>query len=178
MSLHDGTDPTAHSWPRPTPPTPAPVYPRLQIDLSVDREQTDRVIGLLDDILTRIKHLETQSVRLVLQGATAMATAADITAKLAKLDADVKKDSDVSSSIETLLTGQTALLVDLSAQLAAAIAGNDPAALQAVADALDAITANAEANTAKNVASVLANTPVGPVDPPVVDPNQPAARRK
>ena len=88
-----------------------------------------------------------------------MATMIDVQGKLAALKADVESETDVVSSVETLLTGQNALLVSLKQQLADAIAANDPTALQAVVDALDAITATNSANKAATVAAVLANTP-------------------
>jgi len=130
---------------------PAPV-PRLQIDLSIDHDQLDRVIGLLTDILTRVKRLEAQGVR-------SMATLADIGGQLADLQVDVESETEVTTSVETLLDGQTALLVAIQAQLEAALAANDPAALQAVSDAIAQINTTNAANKARTVAAVVKNTP-------------------
>jgi len=72
-----------------------------------------------------------------------MATLADINTALARDEASEAK-------VLALLTAQAASLTDLAAQLATAIAGNDPVAMQAVvdkmnadADALDAAVAPA-----------------------------------
>ncbi len=151
-----------NDWPvDPRAPRPDPV-PRLQIDLSIDHAQTSRMTDLLTELLMRTKQLELAVGRLVAQGVTTMATQADIQAKLAILHDDVEADTTVATSVETLLTGQTQQLKDLAKQLADAIAANDPAALQAVSDALDAITATNEATRAKTIAAVLANTPAAP----------------
>lgn len=65
-------------------------------------------------------------------------------ATLDELISDVTDESTVVSSVEALLTG-------LSAQLAAAIAANDPAKIQQVKDAIDS-------NKARLSAAVAANT--------------------
>lgn len=74
-----------------------------------------------------------------------MATLADIQAKLAA-------ETTVEASV-------IALLQTLSADLKAAIAGNDPVALQAVADQIDQ-------NSAALAAAVTANTPAAPAPAP------------
>lgn len=73
-----------------------------------------------------------------------MATLADIQAKVAA-------ETVVEQSVITLLQS-------LSADLKAALAANDPVALQAIADGLDA-------NTASLAAAVTANTPAAPTPP-------------
>jgi DNA-binding FadR family transcriptional regulator len=82
----------------------------------------------LDAILTALSKLETRI----------MATLKDV------LDA-VTSETMIDDSVVTLLT-------QLHDQLAAAIAANDPAALQAIVDGI-------AANTAKLAAAVTANTP-------------------
>jgi hypothetical protein len=68
-----------------------------------------------------------------------------IMATLEDLKASVQKNSDAEASVVTLLSG-------ISQQLKDAQAANDPAALQAVIDQIDA-------NTASAAAAVVANTP-------------------
>lgn len=69
-------------------------------------------------------------------------------ATLADLKAAVEAQTTVDSSVVTLLQG-------LSSQLAAAIAANDPAAIQAVLDGINA-------NTKTLSDAVAANTPAAP----------------
>lgn len=96
----------------------------------------------------------------------------DIQTKLVALKADVESETDVVTSVKTLLEGQNTLLVDLRQQLADAIAAGDPAKLQAVLDALDTITTTNATNKQATVDAVLANTPP---PPPVSDP--PSAKK-
>lgn len=86
-------------------------------------------------ILSRLNHME----RLI------MATLADIQAAVAA-------EQTVDASVITLL-GQ------LHDQLAAALASNDPAAMQAIVDSLKTEQANL-------TAAVTANTPTAPSTPP------------
>jgi molecular chaperone GrpE (heat shock protein) len=62
------------------------------------------------------------------------------------LNAAVQRNTDAESSVITLLQG-------ISQQLKDALAANDPAAIKAVIDKIDA-------NTAAAAAAVVANTPV------------------
>ena len=91
-------------------------------------QQLDRIEHKLDLVLVRIVEEENR-----------------IMATLDDLLSDVADESTVVASVETLLT-------NLSQQLAAAIAANDPAKIQAVKDAIDA-------NKARLSAAVVANTP-------------------
>ena len=91
-----------------------------------------------------------------------MATLAEIQEKIAKQTADIAEQKTVEQSIITLLGQVVQQGKDLATQLAAAIAANDPAALQAVADELDANNTALEANTADIAAAVTANTPSEP----------------
>lgn len=150
-------------WPldpqAPLPPAPA----RLQIDLSIDHDRLARVTELLVDMRSRVIRIE---ARLVAQGVQDMATQADLQAKLDALHASVESETDVVTSVETLLTGQTQQLAALRDQLAQAIAnGADPAALQAVVDQLDAIQSLSVANRDREIAAVVANTPAAPAAP-------------
>lgn len=135
---------------------------RLQIELLVvDNEKLDRVIELLDTILTRVTRLETYTFRLALQGEKLMATQADVQAKLDALHDDVESETSVVDSVETLLTGQTEMLQDLKKQLQDAVDAADPAALAMTIVALDQITTTQTANRKRVIAAVLANTPSG-----------------
>ena len=75
-----------------------------------------------------------------------------------KLTADVAAQTSVVVSAVALLTGLTAAVGDLKVQLAAAIASNDPAALKATQDALDALDATLSQNTVTLATAVDANT--------------------
>jgi FlaG/FlaF family flagellin (archaellin) len=88
------------------------------------------------------------------------ATLKDIQTKMAALQASVAANTTVDTSILTLIQGFKAQLTDLSTQLQAAIAnGNDPVAIQAVADGMDSLNTALEANTTGLQAAVTANTP-------------------
>lgn len=89
-----------------------------------------------------------------------MTVVQDIQAKLADLQSSVEGETDLTTSVVTLLNGQTALLNDLKKQLADAInAGADPQQLQAVVDALSTITATNTRNAEAIAAAVVQNTP-------------------
>jgi hypothetical protein len=51
------------------------------------------------------------------------------------------------------------MIADLKSQLAAAIAANDPAAIQAVADSLSALSTKVDADKQKLADAATANTP-------------------
>lgn len=80
-------------------------------------------------------------------------TAAD--AALAAIEDESSKDD----AIIKLVTANTQQIVQLRADLAAAIAAGDPAAVQAVLDKLTTAQSNALANSARVLAAVNANTP-------------------
>lgn len=88
-----------------------------------------------------------------------MATLKDIQDRVAKLTADVAAETALDQSIVTLIQGDAAIIADLRSQLAAAIAANDPVALQAVVDSMDASHATMVANATAAAAAVVAGTP-------------------
>jgi hypothetical protein len=94
---------------------------------------------LLKPVLDRLEHI--------------MATLADIGAAVA--------------AEQTVEQGVIVLLQNLSADLKAAIASNDPVAMQAIVTTIDA-------NSAALAAAVTANTPAAPT-PPAPAPTPPAA---
>jgi len=84
----------------------------------------------------------------------------DVQDKVAALTAAVAANTQVDSSIVTLLQGLTAMIAALKQQLADAIAGGaDPAALQAVLDGLTAAETTITANTQKLADAAVQNTP-------------------
>lgn len=137
---------------------PAPT-PRLEIHLSIDHERTDRVIGLLEQILTRVKLLQAQGGRMT-------TNVKEIQDKLAEISADVESETDIVTSIDLAFTGQNALILDLGAQLKAALENNDPAALQAVLDSLTTIGETNARNKQRLIDAVVKNTPADP-EPPI-----------
>jgi hypothetical protein len=123
------------------------VYTIHLVDSARADEKIDRILVHLHTLQT----LEHQS----------MTALTDIQAKLVTLRSDVESETGVVASVKTLLEGQNALLISLRQQLADALATNDPLALQAVLDSIDAITATNAANKQATVDAVVANTPVG-----------------
>lgn len=97
---------------------------------------------LWDRLCPVTKHDLEQSENRILAAITQLEN--KMAATLDELISDVTDESTVITSVETLLTG-------LSAQLAAAIAANDPAKIQQVKDAIDS-------NKARLSAAVAANT--------------------
>lgn len=85
-----------------------------------------------------------------------MPTAADINAKIATLLDKVQANTDATAAVATYVQGLKDQLTDVQAQLAAAIAANDPTALQGASDALDAVIANVDADTVAEAA--ISNT--------------------
>ena len=114
-----------------------------------------------------------------LYGRYEMASLADITAATQILTDEVAALTTVTQSVETLLNGVVAQNKVLSDELAAAIAANDPVAIQAASDALAAANVALAANISGLTAAVTANTPAPVVEPivvpvePVVEPDQP-----
>lgn len=84
-----------------------------------------------------------------------MATLDDILAKQAQALQKAQDNTNALAAVKTLLDANNAAIADLKAQLAAA--GNDPAKLQQVSDAMDAIIAQSDTQAAAEAA--LAGTP-------------------
>jgi ABC-type transporter Mla subunit MlaD len=78
---------------------------------------------------------------------------------LTRLIKDISDLKTTDASILALITAFVAQIKDLSAQLAAAIAANDPAAQAAVQAQLDALAADVEGETAALSKAVVENTP-------------------
>lgn len=128
--------------------------------IETDDSELRGVNRKLDRILTRLGAIQAQE-------RNEMTLVQDIAAKTAALQASVEAETAIDQSVVTLLNGQTVILADLRKQLADAIAANaDPAALQAIVDALSALEATNTAQAAALAAAVVANTPVAPAAPP------------
>lgn len=92
---------------------------------------------------------------------------ATIQKKLDAISADAAHETDLTQSIIKTLNGQAAVNAALAAQLKAALAGIPPgtvdpttaAALQAVADGLDAVHTVMTKDASDIAASIIANTP-------------------
>jgi hypothetical protein len=117
----------------------------LVVRLEVSSSQLDRIEAMLDRLLT--------------QEAASMSDLKDVQSKIQKLSDDVAAESTVTDSAVALLTGMNQTLKDVKKQLADAIASNDPAAIQAAADALDAVTSAVDLNSQRLADAVSANTP-------------------
>jgi len=110
---------------------------------------------LLQRILTEVLGLRSD-VNKLLTRENSMAI--DVSALLA----EVAKETTVEQSAVTLINKIAANQADLSKQLAAAIAADDPAAMAAVQKAIDDSVAQLQANDTELAASVTANTPAAP----------------
>ncbi len=117
---------SAH-WPQPRPPT---------ID-----ERLDRIMAIVQVTQADVRVLRIALTQVLKLEAHQMATMQDL------LDA-ASKQTTVEESLE-------ALLHTIAADLKAALAANDPAALQQVLDLV-------EGNTARMAAAVVENTPAAP----------------
>lgn len=107
----------------------------------------------LDTILTRLDAMKRQEH-------IEMATIQEVKAKQAELRASIESETDIVTSVKTLLEGQNAQLAALKQQLADAIAGGgNSAALQEVLDGMTAMLATNEADKQATVDAVVANTP-------------------
>jgi peptide deformylase len=73
--------------------------------------------------------------------------------------AAVAQERTELASWKTLVEGMSATMKDLAAQLAAAIAANDPVALAAVQADLDKAASDLNADNADAAAAIAANTP-------------------
>lgn len=98
---------------------------------------------------------------------TIMATLADIQAQNKALQDAVAAEDKVVNSAVVLINGFTGQLSDLQSQLAAAIAANDPTAIQAVSDSMAATVTDVTTNTAALATAVAAGTGA-PQTPPTV----------
>lgn len=83
----------------------------------------------------------------------------DIMIDTSKIIAAVAAEKTKVDSLIALANGQSATMKDLSAQLAAAIAANDPAALAQVQSDLDKAADDLSTETAAVGAAIDANTP-------------------
>jgi len=133
----------------------------LKLFSSLDRQAMIRLPcmfasqRLLQRILTEVLGLRSD-VNKLLTRENSMAI--DVSALLA----EVAKETTVEQSAVTLINKIAANQADLSKQLAAAIAADDPAAMAAVQKAIDDSVAQLQANDTELAASVTANTPAAP----------------
>lgn len=120
---------------------------------------------------SQLQKIQTLLQQLIAQGEKPMASLADINAKLATLATSVSANTNAEQSAVQLLQGLVAQSAAISTQLATAIANEDPTAIQAAADALDAQNTALAANTAALAAAVTSNTPAAPVAPAPTTPS-------
>lgn len=87
-----------------------------------------------------------------------MPTLAELQAKADATMAQVTADTDLDNAVAKVVSDQRQQIVDLKAQLDAAIAANDPAALQAVSETMDHILSLDTSNAAIVSGAVTAGT--------------------
>lgn len=128
---------------------------RIDLHLYLHHVPDDGVNARLDAILTQLRSSSAKESQI-------MASVTDVKAQADKALAAIAQESDKDDSIIALVTANTAVISSLKQQLADAIAGNDPAGLQAVLDQLTAAETSSLANAAKVTAAVNANTSTAP----------------
>jgi hypothetical protein len=117
----------------------------------------------VDSILTRMDQKLDRIIRMIQkEEVIEMAQLDDLKANVAALIADVTAQGTVIGSAVTAIKGLTDQQAVLSQQLAAAIAANDPVAIQAAADAIAAQNQLIISQTTQLAAAIPANTPVAP----------------
>ncbi len=128
----------------------------------IDRTGSDQIQARVDALIARLDGLTLDIRALKAQGDSLMAVAQAIQDKLDSLAAAVAANTTVGSSVITLLQGLTAMIAALRQQLADAIAANDPAAVQAVLDALTGLETSVTKDTDDLAAAAVENTPATP----------------
>ncbi len=109
------------------------------------------------EVLERLEDLATKLNLVIGNQENTMALIDDLQGKMDAANASIQKNTDLDDSIIAMLTAETQQIKDLKAALDAA--GTDPAKLQAVSDAMDALIAKSDAEAQKKADAVTANTP-------------------
>jgi chromosome segregation ATPase len=109
------------------------------------------------EVLVRLKSIERKLDLIHNRQETAMGLIDDLQAKMDAANASIQKNTDLDDSIIAMLTAETQQIKDLKAALDAA--GTDPAKLQALGEAMDALIAKSDAEAQKKADAVTANTP-------------------
>ena len=120
----------------------------MRVDIFHHFSPDSEVLARLDLILDKLEPITENTENIMIDTSRIIAAVA---AEKTKVD-----------SLITLANGQSATMKDLSAQLAAAIAANDPAALAQVQADLDKASSDLDTETAAVTAAIDANTPPGP----------------
>jgi uncharacterized protein YjcR len=129
--------------------------------------RVERRLSAIERLLVGIAHkldiITEVEIHDLLMENTQMATAAEVKAKIDDLLNKTQANTDATSAIASFIQGLKDQLADVQQQLADAIAaGGTPEELQAIADQLDAVTANLDADTVAEQA--LVNTPAEPTE--------------
>lgn len=112
-----------------------------------------------DDLGQRLEAVIDLLGKLSRQEAREMANIQDIQAHVQTIQDEATKQTTVTSSVLEVLRGLTGTVASLREQLQAAIAANDPAAMQAVVDQMVAAEAAIHTNSQQLADAVTANTP-------------------
>ena len=135
------------------------------------KEEKSSIFSILTDLHTKVVNLdakiESVVTQLKIQEIKIMTALEALQAQNVALIANVAAIATVEESVVTAINGLTAIQTALIAKLNAAIAANDPAAIQAVADSMAAQNDTVVATTQKLADAVAtippADTPVEPV---------------
>jgi len=109
------------------------------------------------EVLERLEDIALKLNLVIGNQENTMALIDDLQGKMDAANASIQKNTDLDDSIIAMLTAETQQIKDLKAALDAA--GTDPAKLQAVSDAMDALIAKSDAEVQKKADAVTANTP-------------------
>jgi len=107
----------------------------------------------------RLAGIDSKLAQLTSQEVLNMATVQQVQQQVTDLQDSVAKETTVTQSVLTLIQGLGGTIGSLQTQLADAIKANDPAAIQAVSDALMAVKSTLDQNTQTLADAVTANTP-------------------
>lgn len=112
----------------------------------------------LDEILRKLEVQERYLRWIARKEMLTMAEIDDLKANIATLISNVAAEDDVIDSAVKAFQGTTAAIADLQKKLDAAIAANDPVAIQAASDAIKAQNQLVIDNTTKLAGAIPANT--------------------
>lgn len=136
---------------------------REQIIINVHSKEELIQIGMqLQKLLTNDETIISNQSLILNNQSKIMAQLTDIQAANATLITNVAALDTVEESVVTLLNTVVGQNKDLATQLVAAIASNDPVAMQAVVDSMNASNADLAAKTQALADAVAQNTPAQP----------------
>jgi predicted nucleic acid-binding Zn-ribbon protein len=137
------------------------VHVHLHGPININVTPSDEVPAWGMEILDALEELAAKLGRIERKEGTIMTSVADLQAKADSTLATVTATKDVADAVKLVVEHNNDVIATLKQQLADAIAaGVDPAAVQKLADTLDAIQAAETSNAETVAAAVVEGTPV------------------